>query len=106
MHRCLWTIAVGIALIIVGTLYGGRGAGPSESATALHAPRAVKQPSAGPAVYSGHRRDFIASVYECRRRGERIFSDERCGSDARVRTIRDPSRMDIQDTGSLTRAVR
>lgn len=31
-----------------------------------------------------------------------MFSDERCGADARVRAIRDPSHMDAQDTTILS----
>ena len=105
-HRCLWTIAVGVALIVVGTIYGGQGAAPSESAPVWHAAPPVKQLTAASVVYSGHRPDFIASVYECRRRGERIFSDERCGSDARIRAIRDPSRMDALGTAIPSRTLQ
>ena len=105
-HRCLWTIALGIVLIIVGTIYGGQGGGPSQSATAWHpAAPAVRQLTATSAVYSGHRPEFIASVYECRKHGERVFSDERCGSDARIRTVRNPSRMDAPETAILTRTL-
>lgn len=105
-HRCIWTIAVGIALILVGTIYGGQGSGPAEPATAWHATPRIRQLTPTAAVYSGHRPDFIATVYECHRHGERIFSDARCGADAHMRSIRDPSRMDAQGTATPTRTLR
>jgi hypothetical protein len=38
----------------------------------------------------------IATVYECRQNGIRVFSDSRCGTGAEVRTVHAPNRMDAQ----------
>ena len=103
--RYFWTVAVGLALIIVGTLYGSGRQGTAPTAPAAAAPAPVPdivRPFSERSPASSVHARFIASVYECRRGGERVFSDERCGSDARLRTIRDPSHMDAQDTTILS----
>jgi hypothetical protein len=46
-------------------------------------------------------RNSIARVFECERDGQRVYSDQRCGSDAAVREIDAPNRMDAQDTSGL-----
>lgn len=108
--RWFWTFAVGVALIVVGTIYGsgGRAAGRALDTTAVP-PQAVPltardftEHAARPAA---SRSNVIASVYECRTRGHHVFSDESCGSGAQVRTITAPSRMDAQDTSILAEPV-
>jgi hypothetical protein len=47
------------------------------------------------------RDDGIARVYECDRDGQRILSDQPCGSHAQVRIVTAPNRMDAQDTSGL-----
>ena len=108
--RWFWTFAVGAALIVVGTIYGSGGKASGASLHGADAP-----PPAVPRVASdfterapaapAHHAGVIASVYECRTGGRRVFSDERCGSDARVRAIQAPSRMDAQDTRILAEPV-
>jgi hypothetical protein len=44
----------------------------------------------------------IATVFECRVRGQRIYSDQRCGPEADERPIQAPNRMDSQDTSILS----
>lgn len=49
------------------------------------------------------RRDSITHVYECERDGQRVLSDQRCGSDAEILEIARSNRMDAQDTRNLYR---
>ena len=106
--RWFWTFAVGVALIVVGTIYGsgGRASGavPRERPAAPPAAPLAAQDFTEPAAPASPRQ-VIASVYECRTRGRHVFSDERCGSGAELRTIQAPSRMDPQDTSILTQPV-
>jgi hypothetical protein len=44
----------------------------------------------------------IATVFECRVRDQRIYSDQRCGPEADERPIQAPNRMDSQDTSILS----
>lgn len=107
--RWFWTFAVGVALIVVGTIYGSGGRASGSVPHVRTAPQSVPlipqdftehaaPPAASPA-------GVIASVYECRTRGQRVFSDASCGSGAEVRTIKAPSRMDPQDTSILAEPV-
>jgi hypothetical protein len=42
--------------------------------------------------------DSIARIYECEHDGQRVLSDQPCGSGATVRLVREPNRMQAQDT--------
>lgn len=107
--RWFWTFAVGVALIVVGTIYGsgGRAAGsvPQERTRASQAAPQIARDFTEHAAPAPSRQDVIASVYECRTQGQRVFSDASCGSDAAVRSIQAPSRMDPQDTSILAQPV-
>jgi hypothetical protein len=47
------------------------------------------------------RKRSIARIFECERDGQRVLSDQPCGSDAQVRMIDAPNRMRAQDTSQL-----
>ena len=107
--RWFWTFAVGVALIVVGTIYGsgGRASGsvPQERTAAPAAAPLLARDFTEHAAPVPSQHDVIASVYECRTHGHRVFSDESCGSGAEVRSIKAPSRMDPQDTSILAEPV-
>jgi hypothetical protein len=108
--RWFWTLAVGAALIAVGTIYGSGGKAGGAALRAGDAPAAQLAPAAGDltertAAIPAPRPEILTQVYECRVRGHHVFSDERCAADARVRSIRSPSRMDPQDTSILAEPV-
>jgi hypothetical protein len=44
---------------------------------------------------------IIATVFECQERGHHIFSDQRCGRSAQVRSVEAPNSMDPQDTSAM-----
>ena len=99
---CFWMIAAGIALIAVGTLYGSGApaAGPAPAHQTLPVSLPLARDFSNPAP--AHRPSVIATVFECRRHGRLVFSDQRCGSDAQLRRIEEPSRMDAPDIRVLT----
>jgi len=97
-----------ICVIVVALLAGGAYAVRSYSPE-MSAPLPSVAPSLEtPRVEMGHTVERaaespIAVAYECWRDGQRILSDKRCGSDASLRTIAEPNRMDAQDTSGLYR---
>lgn len=70
---------------------------PLPAQVAIDAPRPL--PHASPERPPDPR---IATVFECRVNGQRIYSDQRCGSSADERPIPAPNRMDAQDTSILS----
>lgn len=119
IERRDWIFGVFVTLVIVGGLFlirsqpleEKRERGSNESA-ALSTPAIVKddRPDARSSYrdtyvrneFSGRRSpDAIARVFECERNGQRILSDQPCGTDASVREIAAPNRMRAQDTSSL-----
>jgi hypothetical protein len=64
-------------------------------------------PTSGAAVPESTptRDNTIASVFQCDKGGQRIYSDQRCGEHAQVRQIEAPSRMDPQDTSILSQHI-
>jgi hypothetical protein len=106
--RGFWAIAIGAALVVVAVIYGLRArvadspvpAAVARFETSSAVGQALAQsPAARPTAE--RRPQIIASVFECRANGRRVFSDQRCGASTRVRSVAVPNRMDPQDTGSL-----
>jgi hypothetical protein len=107
-----WIITSALVVAIVAALHAFGASGPSSVKTstvetAMSAPLPAKDaidvprptPQASPARPADAR---IATVFECRVSGQRIYSDHRCGSKADERPIQAPNRMDAQDTSILS----
>src|SRR5262249_23470306 len=100
--------AILLAIATVTALHAFTGAvtdlPPPGVASAPATRRAITQPpDTGTRVTSGQASapTLIASVFECERHGERVFSDRRCGENARVRAIAAPNRMEAPDPAVL-----
>lgn len=107
-----WIIGLVVAALVIGTLYWVRSQ-PIEqksgapNTAALGSP--VQNPSSPPqeryleepTQASPVRSVPIARLHECERGGQLVFSDQPCGSDAEVREVLAPNRMDSQDTSRL-----
>jgi hypothetical protein len=110
-ERWFWIITSALVVAIVAALhtFGASGLNSIKTSTqaatsaplpaedAIDVPRPFPQPS--PARPADAR---IATVFECRVSGQRIYSDQRCGSKADERPIQAPNRMDAQDTSILS----
>jgi hypothetical protein len=88
--------ASGLSSIKTSTLQTATSA-PLAGREAIDVPRPT--PQASPARPADAR---IATVFECRVRGQHIYSDQRCGPKADERPIQAPNRMDSQDTSILS----
>jgi hypothetical protein len=104
------TSALVVAIVAALHAFGASGLSSIKTSTlqtATSAPLAAKDaigvprptPQASPAPPADAR---IATVFECRVRGQRIYSDQRCGPQADERPIQAPNRMDSQDTSILS----
>jgi hypothetical protein len=74
-------------------------------AAAAANPVVVPTPDAALSESATTRDNTIASVFQCDKGGQRIYSDQRCGEHAHVRQIEAPSRMDRQDTSILSQHI-
>lgn len=108
-ERDKWDVLIGVIVValVAGGVYVVRSHSPEMSAPP---PLSATAPSRETPRIEMHRsavepsaESSIAVVYECRRDGQRILSDRPCGSDAAMRTIAEPNRMDAQDTSRLHR---
>lgn len=108
-ERDKWDVLIGVIVValVAGGVYVVRSQSPEMSAPP---PLAATAPSREtPRIEMDHRtvepaaQSPIAVAYECWRNGQRILSGRPCGSDAAMRTIAEPNRMDAQDTTQLYR---
>ena len=108
-----WIITSALAVAIVAVLHAFGASGASSSNTSLlqsarsaplSAGREIDVPKPPPeASLERPAADTrIATVFECRVNGQRIYSDQRCGSKAEEHSIQAPNRMDPQDTSMLS----
>jgi hypothetical protein len=107
-----WIITSALVVAVVGALHAFGGSSPSSNSTsspqtASSAPFPAQAEIAAPrlslhASAEGPADARIATVFECRVNGQRIYSDQRCGSNANERPILAPNRMDAQDTSILS----
>jgi hypothetical protein len=107
-----WIITSALVVAIVAALHAFGASGPSsintstlQTATSapLPAEDAIDVPKPSPQASPVRPADArIATVFECRLSGQRIYSDQRCGSKADERPIQVPNRMDAQDTSILS----
>ena len=110
-----WIIGIVVTAIIIGALYWIRSqpieeeaAGPMlvesvsfqyqsdphrEQGALAHEERVITTRRSSPST--------IGRVFECEQDGQRVLSDQRCGTDATVREISAPNRMQAQDTSVL-----
>jgi hypothetical protein len=108
-ERDRWDVLIGV--IVVALVAGGAYVIKS------HAPETTPPPPIGAAAPSRETPRIemdhgsvepaaespVAVAYECWRDEQRILSDRPCGSDASIRAIAEPNRMDAQDTTQLYR---
>ena len=80
-------------------------AAPVPAAAATSDPTVVPTSGAVVPESAPTRDNTIASVFQCDKGGQRIYSDQRCGEHAQVRQIEAPSRMDPQDTSILSQHI-
>lgn len=106
-ERDRWDVRIGVLLValVVGGVYLARRHQPQEppattveTITPLAASPRVQM---GAAVVKRTSDAPIAFAYECNRNGQKVLSDRPCSSDAAVREIAAPNRMDAQDTRRL-----
>jgi hypothetical protein len=97
-------IVVGLAVALVAALHIAIPR-PAVSVAAQPPARATSEPPIEPSssmaeapltAFQGSAREPIALVFECRADGQTIFSDQRCGTQARLRSIQAPNSMQIQ----------
>ena len=109
-ERDRWDVLIGVIVValVAAGVYVVRSYSPEISGPP---PIAATAPShQTPPIEMDHRiverapEASIAVAYECWRDGQRILSDRPCGSDASMRTITEPNRMDPQDTSGLYRS--
>ena len=107
-ERDRWDVLIGV--IVVALVAGGVYVIKSHAPVATPPPIAAAAPSRETSpIAMDHgsveraAQSPIAVAYECWRDGHRILSDEPCGSDASIRAIAEPNRMDAQDTTQLYR---
>lgn len=111
-ERDRWDVRIGVLLValVVGGVYVARRHQPQDPppTTVETIPPAAASPRVemGVAVVKRASDAPIALVYECNRNGQKVLSDRPCGSDAAVREIAAPNRMDAQDTRRLYSPVR
>jgi hypothetical protein len=102
--RGFWTMAIALAIAVVAALHAysgviGQGASVTPKA-AVPPPASTTAQTAStptPRTIAGLPSSRIATVYECQQRGERVFSDRRCGSNAQARAIEAPNGMEPPD---------
>jgi len=105
--RGFWTVAIVLAIVVVAALhtYIGVVAEGSPHALAATPPpdrSAPQTPSAlAPPTVVRVPSTRIATVYECQQRGERVFSDHRCGTNAQERAIEAPNGMEPPDAAVI-----
>lgn len=80
----------------VGSAVPAQSVAQRPGSTSPSSPRIASTPAAP-------KGNSIAEVYECEEDGQRILSDQLCGSSANVVKIMAPNRMDAQDTSGLYR---
>lgn len=106
-ERDRWDVRIGVLLValVVGGVYLARRHQPQElppTTVETIIPVAVSpRVQMGAAVVERAPDAPIALAYECNRNGQKVLSDRPCGSDAAVREIAAPNRMDAQDTRRL-----
>jgi hypothetical protein len=98
--RGFWTVVIALAIAVVAALHaytGTLGEGPPVAqATASPAPHRGVEDNGGtaaPATPASVSSPRITTVYECVQRGERVFSDRRCGNNAQEHAIEEPNHM-------------
>lgn len=96
-----------MAVAVVAALYAFSAPDGINSATQPTASLALKQApdeqKPPPRIVIERAADTpMATVFECRVNGQRIYSDQRCGSMSEEHPIQAPNRMDAQDTGILS----
>jgi hypothetical protein len=106
-ERWFWSIAGAVAVAVVAVLYAfsapdgiNPATQPTASSALKQAPDEQKPPSRIVIERAADAR--TATVFECRVNGQRIYSDQRCGSMSEEHPIQAPNRMDAQDTGILS----
>jgi hypothetical protein len=108
-ERWFWIITSALVIAVVGALHSFGGSSPTSNSTSI--PQAANSgplPAQGEiatsrlSLHAAPEAPRIATVFECRINGQRIYSDQRCGSNADERPILAPNRMDAQDTGILS----
>jgi len=107
-----WMITSALVVAVVGALHAFGGSSPSSNSTsspqtALSTSQRAQVEGVAPKLTShaspeGHADTRIATVFECRANGQRIYSDRRCGPNADEHPILAPNRMDAQDTNILS----
>ena len=108
-ERWFWIITSALAVATVAALYIL--AGPEESnTTAIQITKSAsppRKPATDPersppgAGFERSADTRMTTVFECHVNGQRIYSDQRCGSTTQEHPIRAPNRMQGQDTGIL-----
>jgi hypothetical protein len=106
-ERWFWSIAGAVAVAVVAVLYVSSApyginpvAQPTESLALKQAPGEQKAPPR--IVIERAANTGTPTVFECRVNGQRIYSDQRCGSMSEEHPLRAPNRMDAQDTRILS----
>jgi hypothetical protein len=107
-----WLITSALVVAVVGALHAFGGSSPSSNSTSspqtvISAPLLAQVESDAPRLPSHANPEApadarIATVFECRVNGQRIYSDQRCGSNADEHPILGPNRMDAQNTNILS----
>jgi hypothetical protein len=104
-----WIITSVLVVAVLGALHSFGASRPSSNS--ISSPQAADSgplPAQGeiaaprPSLQAAPEAPRIATVFECRVNGQRIYSDQRCGSKADERPILAPNRMDAQDTSILS----
>jgi hypothetical protein len=106
-----WIFGAVVTALVIGAIFWLQGQAREENTVEIQAPvEAVPLPEPAtqlpPEVGTSesepvYRRNSIAHVFECERNGQRVLSDQPCGSDSAIREIAAPNRMDAQDTRFL-----
>ena len=105
-----WDLSFGIivvGIIVIGLIVIAHKREPKGPSTqALPTMDVMSAPASAPELAPAEREQsrsprIIATVYECFINGERVMSDRPCATNATLREISAPNRMDAQDTSHL-----